>query len=187
MQVSLIKCSSYEEDEVSFAAARSVELIGGIAKFIKPGQTVLIKPNMLGSHPPEKGVTTHPSVVKAVIKLVQNIGAHPIVGDSPGFDNEQKAFEVCGFKKVCDETGAKFADFKETAELKVPFGRRFKSFTVAKAVIEADVIINLPKLKTHTLTGITAATKNTFGCIPGLLKSEWHVNCPTATLFQLCF
>ncbi|MFA4966760.1 MAG: DUF362 domain-containing protein [Candidatus Margulisiibacteriota bacterium] len=185
MQVSIVKCASYEEDEASCAVNRSVELIGGISKFVKPGQKVLIKPNMLGSHAPEKGVTTHPSALKAVVKLVQSAGGHPFVGDSPGFDSEQKAFEVCGYKKVCEETGAEFSDFKDLTELKVPFGRRFKAFTVAKAVTEADVIINLPKLKTHALTGITAATKNMFGCIPGLLKSEWHVKLPDRDAFAV--
>ncbi|HTY13807.1 MAG TPA: DUF362 domain-containing protein [Candidatus Omnitrophota bacterium] len=175
IDVSLSACRDYDESRVLEAITRSVDLLGGMKYFVKPGQKVLLKVNMLGANPPEKGVTTHPSILKAVIELVKQAGGIPVVGDSPGYGNPQKAFEVCGFKAVCDRAGAATDAFKEQAKLKLAEGGMLGSFTVARAALEADVIINLPKLKTHTLTGVTAATKNMFGCIPGLLKSEWHV------------
>ncbi len=184
-EVSLTACPDYDESRVFEAVNKAVELVGGIKKFVKPGQKVLIKPNMMGGHPPEAGITTHPMVLKAMIRLVINAGGKPAVGDSPGYDDPRKAFVACGFKQVCDDTGALFADFTDGIEARNPTGLRFKSYTIARAAREADVIINLPKLKTHHLTGITGAVKNMFGCVPGLLKTEYHVKIPRVYDFSL--
>ncbi len=177
-KVSLVRCQSYDDKEVYIAVKQALDLLGGIAAFIKPGQKVLLKPNMLGTYPPEKGVTTHPSILSAVIKLVRDCGGLPFVGDSPGFDDAEKSFALCGYKKVCEENNIPYVIFAIPQEVKIPDGIRFKSLKIAKEALDADIIINLPKLKTHHLTGITCAVKNMFGCIPGLMKSEYHLKIP---------
>jgi len=184
-KVSLSKCSTYQESELLSSIKKSLDLIGGLPSFVKPGQKVLLKVNMLGAHHPDKAVTTHPEFLRAVIKLVKEVGGTPFVGDSPGFDNAKKSAEVSGYLKVCSEERVPFVYFNESAEVKNPNGKRFKSFQIAKAVLDADVIINLPKFKTHGLTGITCAVKNMFGCVPGLLKSEYHVKVPTRKEFNI--
>ena len=85
-----------------------------------------------------------------------------------------KVAEQCGVAAVARELGIEIVEF-EPVEVKYPAGKFFKRFTLGKAVLEADTIINLPKLKTHGLTYLTLAVKNIFGCIPGARKAQWHV------------
>lgn len=183
-KVSIVKCSSYQPEELFSSIKKSLDEIGGLSSFVKPNQKVLLKVNMLGGYHPDKAVTTHPEFVRAVIKLVKEVGGVPSVGDSPGFGNLKKCAEVCGFLKVCEEEKAPFVLFDQSVEVKNANGKRFKSFKIAKPVLDTDVIINLPKFKTHGLTGITCAVKNLFGCIPGLLKAEYHVKVPTKNDFN---
>lgn len=182
--VSIVECLNYNQENLFSSIQKSLDKIGGLPSFVKPNQKVLLKVNMLAAHHPDKAVTTHPEFVRAVIKLVKEAGGIPSVGDSPGFDNPKKAAKACGYLKICEEEGVPFVYFKESVEVKNPNGRRFKSFQIAKPIADADVIINLPKLKTHGLTGITCAVKNLFGCIPGLLKAEYHVKVPTKNDFN---
>ncbi|MFC1496330.1 DUF362 domain-containing protein [Candidatus Margulisiibacteriota bacterium] len=184
-EVSLVSCPDYKRANISMAIKKSIGLLGGMANFIKPRQKVLLKINMLGMALPEEGVTTHPEVVRAVIKLVKEAGGIPVVGDSPGFEDALKAAKYSGFQKVCDEENIQFIDLKTETEVKNPDAQRFKTFCVAKEALDADVIINLAKFKTHNLTGITGAVKNMFGCIPGLLKSKYHLKIPDRENFSL--
>ena len=181
-RISLAKCATYEAEELLSSLRQALVQIGGMSSFVKPGQKVLLKVNMLGAYHPDKAVTTHPEFVRAVIKLVKEAGGIPSVGDSPGFANPKKAAEVCGYLKVCDEENVPFVYFDQQKTIQSLNGRRFN---IAQAVLDADVIINLPKFKTHELTGITCAVKNMFGCIPGILKAEYHVKVPTRADFNL--
>lgn len=185
MPVSIVKCADYSEAAVLAAVRRAVNLVGGIGQFVKPGQKVLLKPNMLAAFAPGKAVSTHPSILKAAIILVKEAGGIPFVGDSPGYSSPHKAHTVCGFEKVCQETGTPFVPLTTRQEVSNPKGLKFKSLNLAKEALEADVIINLSKFKTHQLTGITCAVKNMFGCVPGLLKSEYHVKAIKLTDFSL--
>ncbi|KAF0134245.1 MAG: hypothetical protein FD145_757 [Candidatus Saganbacteria bacterium] len=181
MKVSLNKCLSYAEEDVYRSIKAAVDNLGGISSFIKPNQKVLLKPNMLGAHTPDKTVNTHPAILKAVIRLVKEAKGIPFIGDSPGFDNPKKAFKVSGYNEIC----AEFIEFKTPYDLPIANSRRFKTITIAKEILDFDVVINLAKLKTHHLTGITCAVKNMFGCIPGILKSGYHVKLPKKEDFCL--
>ncbi len=174
-EVSLVRCADYEREGILTAIRRAVDLLGGMNAFVKSGDLVLIKPNLLKAKSPESAVTTHPEVVRAVIGLVRECGGRPIVGDSPGMGDLKKVAEKAGILDVLIEEGAELAEFDDVVQVKNNSGR-FQRFEVARAAFDADVIINLPKLKTHGMTTLTGAVKNLFGCIPGKRKVQWHFN-----------
>ena len=103
---------------------------------------MLLKPNLLIGRPPEKCVTTHPLVVKAVARMVREAGALPVIGDSPQLDSAQKACDKCGIGDVARELGVEIVEF-EPVDMSNPDGRVFKNFTIGKVVKEVDKIINL--------------------------------------------
>ncbi len=165
------------EDSIDLAVKRAIELIGGITRFVKKGDTVLIKPN-LTRVTSEPHVCTSPEVVRAVIRLCWGAGAsRVIVGESSpvGVDTE-KAFEVTGLKRVAEEEGAEVLDFKKCPQVvvEIPGGKVLRRIEVAKPVLEADVLINVPKLKTHCTCLITCAMKNLKGVLSDVSKREVH-------------
>ena len=153
------------------------------AKRIGPDTKVLLKPNLLAKHAPEKAVTTHPEVVAAVIRAVKRRGAKSItVADSAGGPATpalmKGIYRTCGMEAVCQAEGADLWLGTESGERSAPAGGLVSRFTLIQPVLEADFIIDLPKLKTHVMTGATAAVKNLFGCVPGLQKAEFHMRFP---------
>lgn len=184
MQVSLARCESYEYAEVLSAIRNILVPLGGMEAFVKPGQAVLLKPNMLTAARPDEAVTTHPMVVKAVAQLAIEAGGQVMTGDSPGFVPFHKAAEVTGIAAACREIGAELAPFDEKAEIECAGARAVRRFSVGRPVAEADVVINIPKLKTHGLTAYTGAVKNLFGCIVGLEKAQFHLRLQTREAFS---
>ncbi len=172
VQVSLVRCSDYDRIRVETAVIRAVDLLGGMDSFVKPGQRVLIKPNLLKAGPPEKAIVTHPEVIRAVIRLVRKAGGVPLVGDSPGFGELRGVCEKSSILNVVEEEGARLAELNEAVRVKNQ--GQFHHFEIARAVHDADCVINLPKLKTHGMMTVTGAVKNLFGCIPGRRKVQWH-------------
>jgi len=172
--VSIVKCDTYDEDLVYQKVKEVVDLLGGMNNFVAPGQKVLLKPNLLSGRPAEKCVTTHPLVVKAIALLVQEAGATVLIGDSPQIESAKKAAHKCGIGKVADDLGIDIVEF-EPVTVPNPDGKMFKNFTLGKILTEVDRVINIPKLKTHSLTTLTLAVKNMFGCVPGMRKAEWHL------------
>lgn len=177
--VALIKCEEYAEEEVMQAVRKSIDLLGGIKTFISHGQKVLLKPNMLTASAPERAVCTHPAVLKAALILVKEAGGIPYVGDSPAIGNTHKVAAKNGLAKVCQEMQVPLVNFDNPTEVQYPEGFICKRFVLDKAVLDADVIINLPKLKTHGLTFLTCGVKNLYGCISGKQKAEFHLRMPS--------
>src|ERR1039457_2942437 len=164
-------CGSYDRQTVRAALLKLVMPLGGMAAFVNPGERVLLKPNMLAAKPPKKAVTTHPEVLRAVIELVQESGGIPLVGDSPGIGDFRKVAEKTGILAVVEETGAELVEFGETIEVAGQW--IFKSLEVARTYMEADRIINLPKLKTHEMMTMTCAVKKLFrGGVGGGTEGE---------------
>lgn len=174
-QVAIIRCPDYQEERVHEALSQALELLGGIGHFVRPGQRVLIKPNLLSAKPPDLAVTTHPTVVKAAIQLVREAGGVPLVGDSPAVGSLYRVAERAGILKVIQETGARLEPFEESVEVAPLPGSIFKKLEVAREAIEADVILNVPKLKTHSQMLLTLGVKNLFGCVVGKRKAQWHL------------
>lgn len=182
-KVAIIRCNSYAEPEVKAAVQKGLELIGGVQCFMKPDEKILLKPNLLAADPPEKCVTTHPAVFKAVAELFQNAGAKLSYGDSPGFGSPEAAARKAGLAAAAEELKIAMADFHQGQDVVFQDGVQNKKFVIARGVLESDGIISLPKLKTHGLTRMTGCIKNQFGCIPGLLKGEYHVKLPDVQNF----
>ncbi len=180
-EVSITKCDSYELEKVRTSVTSSLAPIGGLKSVVKAGDRVLVKLNLLGAKPPEVAVTTHPAVAQAVIEVIQEHGATPMVGDAPGGGCSAATYKALlkttGIQRVIDETGCESVRFDDDkTEVVSERARTFKKLWVAKAVTEADVIIGIPKLKTHMLTYYTGAIKLLYGYVPGLTKAEYHLH-----------
>jgi len=171
-KVSIVKCDSYDKDEVYNAVKKSIELIGGLN--IKKGSKVLVKPNLLRPKEPKLQVSTHPSVVRAVIRILKENECTVLVGDSPGFHDPIKTAEVCGILDVCKEEGADFVAFRNKKSYLYKEGILMKRFELTDMIDKVDCIVNLPKLKTHVMMDVTLAIKNTFGLMISLNKSQMH-------------
>lgn len=171
--VSLQKVETYERTAVMAGLIRLLEPLGGMAAFVRPGERVLLKPNMLYGKAPECAVTTHPEVLRGVILLVRGAGGIPLVGDSPGFGDLRKVAGKSGMLAVIEDTGAELVEFSEAVE--VAGSGLFKRLELARPYLEADRIINLPKLKTHEMMTMTCGVKNLFGAVVGHAKAGWHL------------
>ena len=178
-KVSIIKCDSYELNQVEKALENSLRLIGDLNHYIKPGMKVLIKCNLLMKKKPEECTTTHPAVVEALVKKLQAIGAVPIIGDSPGglFTPRllKGIYAATGMADVAQRTGAQLNYNTNAIEVSYPEGEIVKKLTVMEVLNEVDAVITVAKLKTHGMTLYTGAVKNLFGVIPGMTKAEYHL------------
>lgn len=182
-EVAIVFCGSYDDSEVLTAVERGITLLGGAAKFVQPGEKILLKLNWLSADPPEKSVTTHPAVFRAVATLLQGAGAYLSYGDSPSFQAPDAAAKRTGAAQVADELKIPLADFRAGQEVHYAEGHQNKKFIIANAVLDSDGAISLPKMKTHGFQRVTGAVKNQFGCVPGALKGEFHVKVPDAYEF----
>ncbi|MDD3364968.1 MAG: DUF362 domain-containing protein, partial [Syntrophomonas sp.] len=182
-KVVLIMCTSYDYSEVKKAVERGLNIIGGPLAFVKPGENILLKPNLLTGDPPEKCVTTHPVVFKAVGEILQGVGANLSYGDSPGFGTPESASRKAGIAQGAAELHIDLADFRNGEEVFFEAGVQNKKFVIARGALASDGIVSLPKLKTHALTRMTGSIKNQFGCVPGVLKGEYHVKLPDLNNF----
>ena len=181
-QVSLRAVADYRREPLEAAVIELLAPLGGMAAFVRPGQRVLVKPNLLSAKGPEKAVTTHPELVRAVVRLAQQAGGLVSVGDSPGIGLPRQVAKACGILQICEETGAGFAPFAESVTVR-PQGSTFQELEIARDVLEAEVIINLPKLKTHQMMGVTCAVKNLFGAVVGMRKPRLHLQAGTSKAF----
>lgn len=181
--VALVRCESYDEDSVKKSIERGISLLGGISQFVRRGDTILLKPNILVGESPHKCVTTHPAVFKAVAQVLIKAGVTVSYGDSPAIGKLSKAAKKAGLTQVAEELNIGLADFVTGMDLFFDKGIQPRKFTIAKAVFDNDGVISLPKLKTHGLEKFTGAIKNQFGCVPGVLKGEFHLKLPRADEF----
>lgn len=142
---------------------------------IKENMTVFLKTNALAPHSSDKAITTHPSVVRAIIRYLKKYNVKIIVGDNPATKELKTVYKVNGTMDVIEEEKVLLANNKELKVISAEQYKRYKDFNVSKEMMEADILINLPKLKTHGLAYFTGAQKNLFGTIYGLEKAQWHV------------
>ncbi len=172
-RISVLHVDSYEYGRLRLAVSALLEPLGGIGAFVKPGELVLLKPNMLSARTPELAVTTHPALVRVVAELVRGAGASVVIGDSPGANGFRRVAERTGIAAAARESGALLVPFDETVEARG--SGTFRRIELAQAYWEADRIINLPKLKTHEMMTMTCAVKNLFGAVVGTAKAGWHL------------
>ncbi|MCP4154698.1 MAG: DUF362 domain-containing protein [bacterium] len=176
-KVALIGCDSYREEPVYQAVKKGVHLLGGLSCFANPGETIVLKPNILVGDIPEKASTTHPAVFTAVAKIFKESGAKILYGDSPAVGTMERTAKT-GLNAAAEELGIQQADFRTPVKVSFNNALLAKQLALAKGALDADGIISIPKMKTHGFTRITGAVKNQFGCLPGLQKAEFHVKMP---------
>ncbi len=177
--VSVRKALDYEKS-LPAAIDKVLSDLGGIDRFVKKGDTVALKPNFIVYSAPSKGIVTHPLFTFEIFKRVIEVGGEPLVIDSPG---SGIPFNKHSLKHLYKSTGYwdVFNDYREflnfdtsTETIEVKNGLLLKKVRILKKLADSDVIINLPKMKTHSLTFITGAVKNMFGAIPGIEKTSYH-------------
>ncbi len=173
-KVALLQCKSYDAGLVMEKINEGIELLGGLRTLVKPGEKILLKPNLLAPDPPETATTTHPAVFRAAAEILRDQGTIVYYGDSPGIHSTARAMKKSGLQDVADELGLIAADFENREKIFFENAKQNKVFEIARGVLQSDGIISLPKLKTHGLTIMTGAIKNQFGCIPGLIKPGFH-------------
>jgi len=173
-KILLLKRNGYDQKGISSAIQSIFNHFGGAERFVKPGNKVLLKVNLVAGRAPEQRVTTDPSVVRAVAKAVLDAGGHPVITDSPGIDNFSKAAQKAGFMDVARELGIPCVELVDPVSLATAPDASFHKIEVARLALESDVIINLPKMKTHAQMLLTLGVKNMFGCVVAQRKAEWH-------------
>lgn len=180
MDISIVKCEDYSPENVSRALNDLLDLVGGL-DWVTPNMKIVIKANLVTFMKPESAGTTHPALLCELVKRLCEKGADVVVGDSPGgiytsaFVN--KVYSVTGINKV-KEFGGKLNENFEQKTAIFENGKVLKEFEYTAFLDDADAIINFCKLKTHGMMGMSAATKNMFGTIPGTLKPEYHFKYP---------
>ncbi len=167
----ILRKSTYDYDVVKALFFEIMDAIGG--GLIGRGNRVLIKPNLLSPASPGDAVLTHPTIVKVAVEYVLQKGARPQVSDSPAIGSFEKIMKDSGIRGALaglDVTCRAFENF-----LRTDIGEPFNQIEMAEDALNADLIINLPKLKTHSQMLLTLGVKNMFGCIVGYRKAEWHM------------
>lgn len=180
--VSIERCENYEYDNVYNCVEKLIGNLGGWEAFIKPGDIAAVKPNLLRYKKPDEAVTTHPAVLKAVISQVQKAGGNVVIAESPGGPYSRAmlryVYRATGVEKVADETGAVLNYDLRVVKINRPESKYVKSLEILKPLADADVIINIPKLKTHAMMVFTGAVKNMFGAVAGTAKADLHLRMP---------
>lgn len=177
-RVSLARCAGYDLEEVEASLRAALAPLGGIEAFVRPGQRVVLKPNLLRPASPDAAATTHPAVVAAVARLVVAAGAEALILDSSGGPNSTAyltmVHRTTGMTWAAEASGARLVADLHATQVPLAKGLILHRVDLVREAIEADVLINLPKLKTHGLTGLTVAVKNLFGLVPGVAKVGYH-------------
>lgn len=171
--VSLIRASSYVLDDLRQSVAALLEPLGGMTAFVKPGDRVLLKPNLLTGARPTQECVTRPELVYCVAELVIAAGGKPFLGDGPAFGSAHGVAQANGYLPLMNELNVPIVEFKGARYKTI--GEEFDHLLLSKEVMEADVVINLPKIKSHVQLTLTMGVKNLFGCVPGKMKAWWHM------------
>lgn len=173
-QVLMIRQIDYEPLGIRSAVERVFGFFGGGKRFISPGDKVLLKVNLVAGHVPDRRVTTDPFIVEAIARYVLDCGGRPVIADSPGIDSFKRAAERAGLMDVARRLGIPCVELDNPVDL--PSGESFHKIEVGRLVRDSDVVINLPKMKTHGQMLLTLGVKNLFGCVVGRSKAAWHYN-----------
>lgn len=171
--VSLIRAETYDTQKLQKSLETLLKPLGGISSIVKPGDRVLLKPNLLTGARPTKECVTRPELVYCVAKMVIEAGGKPFMGDGPAFGSAKGVAEANGYKAILEELNLPVVEFHGKRYQTV--SQEFNHLLLSKEAMEADVVINLPKVKSHVQLTVTLGVKNLFGCVPGKMKAFWHM------------
>lgn len=176
-KVSLIQCNDYTPEKLKDRICRSLSNIDfDLARF--NGARVVLKPNLLMPAKEEKAIITHSEFFRAMVQVVKENGGFPVLVESPAIHSLKRVIEKTAYAAVVKSEGVEIADPSQTRPLTFDGAKKFKYIDISQAYFDADIIINLPKFKTHGITYITGAVKLLFGAIPGVEKSKMHLRAP---------
>ncbi len=180
--VAIVRCTDYSPRRVGAAMGKLMAALGGIGSLLTPGTSALIKPNLLTDALPDQAKTTHPEVVRGVIRILREGGATIAVGDSPASAAKlDRVWERSGYEALCAAEEVAIRRFEKHATLPLACGKSV--LQVAEPVLNAGLVVNVPKVKTHILTTFTGAVKNLYGVLPGYQKTLLHRAYPTPSEF----
>jgi uncharacterized protein (DUF362 family) len=171
--VSLIRAENYQAQQLRADLEKLLEPLGGMAAFVKPGDRVLLKPNLLTGARPTKECTTRPEIIYCVAQLVQEAGGSPFLGDSPAFGSAAGVAKANGYLPWLEKLDVPIVELRGKRYETV--SADFNHLLLCKEAMETDVVINLPKVKSHVQLTLTLGVKNLFGCVPGKMKAWWHM------------
>lgn len=187
--VALVACPTYGQVQCMDAVREGVSLLGGLSAFLSPGMRVVVKPNLLSAASPDRAVCTHPDVLYAVCRLITEFGCTVTVADSPGVgapyrpESLERVYDTAGYTAWANDLGVILNLDTSSVPVRNPSGHLIHSFSLIRPVVEADAVVVVSKAKTHTLTTLTAATKNIFGTVPGREKTLFHARFPDPFMF----
>lgn len=170
--VALTRCSDYSQAKITAGLHRQFELLGGVGKFVSRGDKVLLKPNCIAPKSHRWATQTDPAVILAVAKLLKDYGAKPFVGDSPAWSNIFACVKALKLEEPLKKLGVPVKQLNKPRKCRI--GQKNTAVGISSVALDADVIINLPKFKTHQQLVATFAVKNMFGCVSGKQKAFWH-------------
>ena len=186
-RVWLSRCGGYAPEELLRQVEEAFTALG-VWEEIKPGMQVVIKPNLVMSSKPEAAIATHPALVAAVGRCVQKAGGEVIIAESPGGPYTPAAmkavFRGCGYADMAKEWGFTLYTECKSREVSLPGAVRCRQLSVVEPFLTRDYLIDLAKLKTHSMVGFSGAVKNLFGAVPGLQKPELHCRFPEKQPFS---
>lgn len=171
--VSLVRATTYDRSTLALALEEVLSPWGGMENFVKPGDRVLLKPNLLTGSRPTKECVTRPELVCEVAKMVMEAGGKPFLGDGPAFGSAKGVAFANGYQELVEELNLPIVEFHGKRYTTV--STEFNHLLLSKEAMEADVVINLPKVKSHVQLTMTMGVKNLFGCVPGKMKAWWHM------------
>lgn len=178
--VALDRVSSYDADAIERVLRAQIDKLG-VSDMFK-NKVVAIKPNLVMKKSPEAAATTHPAVLEAVIRILKDFAKDIVIAESPGGlytpQTLSATYKGCGISAVAEKYGVKLNLDVSARDVEAPNGKTSKMFSIITPILEADVIVNLAKLKSHSLTGYSGAVKNYFGTVPGVTKFEMHARFP---------
>ena len=184
--VSIVRCTDYQPQRVRQALLQALEPVGGL-DWVRAGMTVALKANLVAAQKKETAATTHPTVLAELTRLLRERGVQVIVGDSPGgLYNEaalRRVYEATGMREV-QQAGATLNDDFSEKDAVFPQAHAARSFTYTAWLEKADAIIDVCKVKSHGMMGLSVAAKNMFGVIPGTKKPEYHFRFPNMADFS---
>ncbi len=170
--VILSRCSDYSQPGIAEALQKQFELLGGLEKFVKPGDSVLLKPNFIAPRSRRHATQTDPAVIIETARLLKDFGAKPFVGDSPAWSNVFTCVKALKLKEPLKKLSVPVKQLDKPKKCRI--GAKDTIVGISSVALDADVIINLPKFKSHQQLTATFAVKNMFGCVSGKRKALWH-------------
>ncbi|MCH8119662.1 MAG: DUF362 domain-containing protein [Planctomycetes bacterium] len=170
--VILSRCSDYSRTSIAEAIERQFELLGGLEKFVTPGDTVLLKPNLIAPRSRRHATQTDPAVILETARLLKDFGARPFVGDSPAWGNVFTCVKALRLEEPLKKLSVPVKQLDKPKWSRI--GAKNIRVGISSVALDADVIINLPKFKSHQQLTATFAVKNMFGCVSGKRKVLWH-------------